>query len=699
MDRKSLDQAAALAGIAASYINAHGKQQAIPAETKQKLLEAMGRDPDTARLPVNEKTPLPVVKVFTYGNPMTLMVAGEGDYHWLLETEEGKPYQGRVGAQKTLTLPAFLPLGYHCLTLTQGTRQWSCSVIVAPQRCYEPDALLTGKKLWGACVQLYTLRSDRNWGIGDFGDLGQMIEQVGERGGAFIGLNPIHALYPANPNSVSPYSPSSRRWLNVIYIDVNGVEEFQRSEAAQCWWQLPQTQSTLAAIRTAEYVDYAQVIALKLAGLRLAFPLFLARAATDARMQAFRLFVSQGGKSLQQQAAFDALHAYLSQQDASMWGWPVWPEKYRDGQGQGVAEFCQQHSDDVTFYLWLQWLAASQFAHCFHQSRQQEMPIGLYRDLAVGVAEGGAETWCDRELYCLKASVGAPPDILGPLGQNWGLPPMDPHVMVARAYQPFIDLLRANMTSCGALRIDHVMALLRLWWIPYGETADQGAYVKYPVDDLMAVLALESQRHHCMVIGEDLGTVPVEIVSKLRDSGVYSYKVLYFERDSENTFRAPQSYPVQAMATITTHDLPTLRGYWQSDDLTLGNSLGLYPDQTILKQLYVDRERAKQGLLEGLHHYGCVPKKVGHKAALLSMSPVLNRGLQRYVADSASALLGLQPEDWLDMATPVNIPGTSDEYPNWRRKLSQSLEEMFADQRINRLLKDVDKRRKNVSAS
>ena len=234
--------------------------------------------------------------------------------------------------------------------------------------------------------------------------------------------------------------------------------------------------------------------------------------------------------------------------------------------------------------------------------------------------------------------------------------------MAARGYQPFIDLLRANMTSCGALRIDHVSALLRLWWILYGETADRGAYVKYPVDDLLAVLALESQRHRCMVIGEDLGTVPVEIVGKLRDSGVYSYKVLYFESDGEHHFRAPQAYPVQAMATITTHDLPTLRGYWQSGDLTLGNRLGLYPDAEILRELFADRERAKQGLLDGLHRYGCVPQKVGKRAALLGMSPLLNRGLQRYVADSASALLGLQPEDWLDMADPVNIPGTSDQY-------------------------------------
>ena len=697
MDRQSLERAATLAGISASYINAHGKQQDISSETKQQLLAAMG-GVETFHEPQTEQAPLPNVKVFTFGSPVQLPIFGAGDYHWQLSTEKGELYQGRVSGQKTLTLEASLPEGYHRLVLKQGLKQWQCSVIIAPKRCYESNALLTGKKLWGACVQLYTLRSERNWGIGDFGDLNQMLEQVAERGGSFIGLNPIHALYPANPQSISPYSPSSRRWLNVIYIDVNGVDEFQHSEAALAWWHQPETQATLASVRANEWVDYPQVMGLKLTALRLAFPLFTARKVEDARVQAFYKFVEKGGSSLHQQAVFDALHAYLSQNDPMMWGWPVWPEQYRDGHSHAVVDFCREHAQEVNFYLWLQWLAASQFDDCFRASQSRSMPVGLYRDLAVGVAEGGAETWCDRELYCLKASVGAPPDILGPLGQNWGLPPMDPHVMQARAYQPFIDLLRANMTSCGALRIDHVMALLRLWWIPYGETADKGAYVKYPVDDLLAILALESQRHNCMVIGEDLGIVPTEIIGKLRDTGVYSYKVLYFEHDSENQFRAPQSYTVQAMATITTHDLPTLRGYWQSDDLTLGNQLGLYPDQEILAQLYLDREQSKQGLLEGLHQYDCVPKDVGLKASLLAMSPVLNHGLQRYIAGSASALLGLQPEDWLDMAAPVNIPGTTDEYPNWRRKLTVSLEEMFADQQVNLLLQDVDKRRKKVSA-
>lgn len=271
---------------------------------------------------------------------------------------------------------------------------------------------------------------------------------------------------------------------------------------------------------------------------------------------------------------------------------------------------------------------------------------------------------------------------------------MDPHILAARGYQPFIDLLRANMESCGALRIDHVMSLLRLWWIPYGETANFGAYVHYPVDDLMAILALESQRHQCMVIGEDLGTVPVEIVSKLRGNGIYSWKVLYFEQESEDRYRSPSAWPRQSMASATTHDLPTLRGFWSTGDLTLGETLGVYPDKLVLSGLFEQRARQKQALLEALHRHHCVPKSCGKRADRMAMTAVLNRGLQRFIADSNSALLGLQPEDWLDMAEPVNVPGTTDQYPNWRRKLSVTLEAMFADERVNRLIKDIDKRRK-----
>lgn len=688
MDAKKFEQAAAAAGIAAKYINARGQPEAVSAETREKLLAAMAARPKAG------SAPLPPCKVLLKKRAQQLQVDGKGDYQWQLNTEQGKTYQGVVSAGEKLALPANLPEGYHQLQLTQGKKQWPCRIIIAPKRCYEPAELKRGDKLWGACVQLYTLRSAHNWGIGDFGDLQRMVSEIATRGGAFIGLNPIHALYPSLPENASPYSPSSRRWLNVMYIDVAAVADFQHDKAAQRWWNKKSTQAAVQAARDADWVDYARVGALKIEGLRFAWQHFAGRDAQEASVADFAKFIEEGGESLQNQAAYDALHSALLKEDATRWGWPVWPENLQHGDSEAVQQFCREQQDEVRFWLWLQWLANRQFDACWQRCQQHQMPVGLYRDLAVGVAEGGSETWCDRELYRLKASVGAPPDILGPQGQNWGLPPMDPQVMRDRGYQPFIELLRANMASCGALRIDHVMSLLRLWWIPYGETANFGAYVHYPVDDLMAILALESQRHQCMVIGEDLGTVPEEIVGKLRDNGIYSWKVLYFEQESEDRYRAPSAWPRQAMASATTHDLPTLRGFWTSGDLTLGESLGVYPDKLILSGLFDQRTRQKQALLAALHRFGCVPKRCGKRADKMAMSAVLNRGLQRFIADSNSALLGLQPEDWLDMAEPVNVPGTTDQYPNWRRKLSVTQEVMFADSQVNRLIKDINQRRK-----
>ena len=321
MENKRLDNAALAAGISPSYINAHGQPQSIAAATKQRLLDAMHRTSTAAKAAVE---PLPSVKVFTHGKKMQLPVAGSGAFHWLLTTEEGKQYQGETRGGETLALPGRLPTGYHTLTLTRDGERWHCRAIVAPARCYEPQALKEGKKLWGACVQLYTLRSENNWGIGDFGDLRAMLPEIARRGGAFIGLNPIHALYPANPESASPYSPSSRRWLNVIYIDVNAVEDFQRSPAAQAWWQLAETQQALKAARQTADVDYTAVTALKLTALRLAWAEFSTR--EDEQMAEFRQFVLREGESLYWQAAFDALHAWQSRQDPMRWGWPAWPE-------------------------------------------------------------------------------------------------------------------------------------------------------------------------------------------------------------------------------------------------------------------------------------------------------------------------------------------------------------------------------------
>ncbi|WP_237386783.1 4-alpha-glucanotransferase [Xenorhabdus sp. Sc-CR9] len=718
MKNKSLNDLATEAGIASEYTNAYGEQQAIPTEIRHRILKAMSADTPVDRpvfhLHTSSVVPsLPKVKVLTQGQIAVLPLSDTDNYQWQIHTEQGEIFHGCC--QRQLALPIELPLGYHTLTLITEVEQETLSqkqsvqLIVAPERCYEPKALIQDEKLWGACVQLYTLRSENNWGIGDFGDLKYMLQELAQHGGDFVGLNPLHAIYPAMPESASPYSPSSRHWLNIIYIAVNQVEDFRQNAEAQIWWHSPETQSKLQQARQAEWVDYTTVMALKMDALRLAYPQFKSRPDDDIQQIDFQKFVLKGGKNLYSQATYDALHHQLYEENNAYWGWPVWPKKYREPDSEAVKAFCHSHPQEVAFFLWLQWLADTQLAECFTASQNNNMPIGIYRDLAVGVAQGGSETWCNRNIYCTKASIGAPPDILGPRGQNWGLPPMNPHELKAQSYQPFIELLRSNMSHCGALRIDHVMSLLRLWWIPQGETADKGVYVHYPVDDLLAILALESQRNHCMVIGEDLGIVPEEIVNKLRERAVYSYKVFYFERNEQGEYRSPEEYPQQAMATITTHDLPTLRGFWQARDLSLGESIGLYPDKTLLAELHTDRKRCKQELLANLIRHGYLPEPeirstenaqdasqqtTLSKQAELPLSVSINQAIHRYIAHSNCALLGLQPEDWLDMANPVNIPGTTMEYPNWRRKLTTTLETMFADTHINQLLQAVGEARK-----
>ncbi|MFH8135877.1 4-alpha-glucanotransferase [Pantoea osteomyelitidis] len=686
MKEKQLEKAASATGIAPSYINAKGEVQAISEETRQQLLAIMEH-------PTKEKAPpLPPAKVFRGPGKRELTVKGRGQFHWQLMTEKGKAFTGDVAGGDVLTLPPRLPQGYHELTLSKGKQQWNSRIIITPRRCYEPEALRAGERRWGALVQLYTLRSENNWGIGDFGDLEKMLVGIAERGGDFIGLNPLHALYPANPEGASPYSPSSRRWLNVLYIDVTQVEDFQQSKAAQRWWKTAKTRRALEKARGSEWVDYTTVAQLKLEALRLAWTQFSQRDEQDSAMLAFEAFVQEGGDNLWYQAAYDALQFEKSADEGQGVGWRSWPEAWQNTQLPAVQSWCEEHVDEIRCWMWLQWLAQTQFAQCWQRCQQLGMAVGLYRDLAVGVAESSAETWHDPELYRMKASVGAPPDRLGPLGQNWGLPPMDPHVMLARGYQPFIDLLRANMRDCGALRIDHVMAMLRLWWIPYGESADKGAYVFYPVDDLLAIMALESQRQRCMVIGEDLGTVPKEIVGKLRNSGIFSWKVLWFEQQRNGAYRLPQSWPRQSIASASTHDLPTLSGFWDAGDFALGEKLGLYPNETVLQQLHEQRAKQKQALLEALRQAGALAENSGETRDE-TMTPALNQAIHRFLAKTNSALLGLQPEDWLGMTTPVNVPGTVDEYPNWRRRLTVTIEALFKDEEVNRLLKEVSQQR------
>ena len=724
-----IEQLAAAKGIASEYVDAWGQPAQVSQESKAAMLGAMGYQVDdeamlTAQLEQEYRQhwlrALDPVMVVREGEPVSLEIRLPIDFVndsliWALSVEQGGELSGQltpvegelVGVAEfeemecqayRVTLDAAPGLGYHQLVLLEEGNDEplaSMRLIVAPKACYKQAPIAQGRKVWGPSVQLYCLRSRTNWGIGDFSDLGLLVERVAGWGAHFVGLNPIHALYPANPESASPYSPSSRRWLNLIYIDVEAVPEFQANADLKAEVASPSFQQQLTLLRAKEYVDYSGVTAIKLPMLRKVFD---QRPLSGARLAAFDAFVAAGGDSLQQQASFDAIQASLYAEGQNAWGWPVWPEALQDYHNAEVAAWVAAHSQEVNFYLYLQFLADEQLAAADARAKAAGMVMGIYRDLAVGVSEGSTEIWANRELYCPKASVGAPPDILGPLGQNWGLPPMNPNQLFEAAYQPMVDMFRANMRSCGALRIDHVMALLRLWWVPPGASAAKGAYIYYPVDDLLGILALESHRNQCLLIGEDLGTVPQGIDVTLKENGVHSYKVFFFERSKDDGgYISPAHYTEQAMSALTTHDMPTLKGFWHCDDLALGKELGLYPDEAVLKTLYADRHQAKQCILDSLHGHGVISPNVSHDVNWVGMNTELNHGLQIHMSRGSCALFSTQLEDWLEMDKPVNVPGTSYEYPNWRRKLSADLEDLFERESLKALAARMSQARDEAS--
>ncbi|MDT0594035.1 4-alpha-glucanotransferase [Glaciecola petra] len=717
-------------GISSDFIDAWGKPAKIKPENQYKLLEAMGYSMQDEQM-LAEQLESEAVEYWLQALP-SVLVLRKGDsvkikarvcisdaakaHTFKISLENGNtlshkvtPVDAKLLATENIEglewheyeieLPKITILGYHQISMYCGRKCVSqCKLIIAPKACYMPKAIKSGEKAWGLSVQLYCLRSRRNWGVGDFTDLISLVKQAAAKGADFIGLNPIHALFPANPNACSPYGPSSRQWLNYLYIDVEAVVGFDHKLVKEWWFDndIPQKIETL---RASDFVNYEGVAEVKLKALSLIFEEFdktyLQR--QNKQKKQFDKFVEEGGDSLRSQAIFESLQIHLKDQGKDYWGWPVFPVEYQDINNKSVLVFAKKYAKKVKFHLFLQWQAALQFEAASRAAKYAGMSIGLYKDLAVGVSEGGAEIWGNKELYCTQVSVGAPPDILGPLGQKWGLPPMDPEQLQKQQYQPIIDLFSSNMKGTGALRIDHVMALLRLWWVHKEDDASDGVYVNYPVNDLLAILALESVRNKSLVIGEDLGTVPDAIREKLHGNGMYSYRVFFFEQAEDGGFYSPSHYPEQSMSTLTTHDMPTLIGFWHCDDLSLGKEVGLYPDQEVLSNLYNIRHENKQHILNTLHGHSAISKNISTDVNYVGMTSELNFGMQTHMATGSSALLSLQLEDWLQMDKPVNIPGTFNEYPNWQRKLSHNIEDIFDRPEIVRLTKELTTRRRQAS--
>jgi len=717
-----LARLAALAGIVPEYHDIWGQPHPVSRETRSALLAAMGIDtsaPGAVEHALHERETrplrqlLPEVLVVWEGEQPGVPVAVperllETPFAWKLHEEHGgerrgeflpgsleREAEGEVEGTRHVRLRLPLALtpapGYHRLTCAERGGDEPAAempLIVAPRTCYAPPALAEGGRVWGPAVQLYALRSHRDWGIGDLGDLARVTEVAGTLGAGVVGVNPLHALYPHNPLHASPYSPSSRLFLNVLYLDVEAIPELAECEPARRLVASPEFQARLAALRQSELVDYQEVAAAKREALERLYRHFrehhLSRESDRAR--AFRAFQAEGGEALERHALFEALAAKFRAEDAGAWGWPVWPPAYRARDAPSVRAFAAANRERVEFYQYLQWQAVSQLAAAGRRSAELGLAVGLYLDLAVSVDRGGAETWANPDLYAVGASIGSPPDDFNLKGQNWGLPPLIPERLRERAYAPFIATLRANMREAGALRIDHVMALHRLFWVPEGVEPAEGAYVRYPFRDLLGILALESRRNQCLVIGEDLGTVPDEVRAGLGPAGVLSYRLFYFEKDANGEFKAPEDYPAQALVTPTTHDLPTLAGFWEGRDLLLRRELGLFPSEEHRQTQVVARAEDRARILVALEREGLLPEGIeADPVQVPELTDALARAIHRYVARTPAVLMLFQPEDVFTSRDQVNLPGTTDEHPNWRRRLPLALEQWLEDERVRSL--------------
>lgn len=716
MTRKSaLHELAAFCGIADEHTDIWGNRHLTSDATRKVLLTAMGlsgHETDPARIQRDLENAewlrlLPPVTVVRCDEPIRIEFTvpvrlASSTLNWVLQLESGATQQGACVPERlplirkrhvvdaefsrhTLELLKVEELGYHKFVIERPDGSAvEMPVIVVPTTCYQPKVISDGVRVWGLAVQLYGLRSRRNWGIGDFTDLRHLVDITADSGGGIIGLNPLHELFPNNPEHISPYSPSCRSALNTLYIDVEAVAEFHECTAAQMLVAMPQFQARLRSLLAEELVNYTGVAQIKREVLNLLYEHFRERHLTQnsEHAQAFFLYRDKSGTSLERLARFEALQAHFQAQDDMTWGWPVWPEAYRDPESTAVANFVAEHESAVTFYAWLQYLADIQLGEAGRQSWLRGLGIGLYADLAVGANPGGAEVWGWQGVFAAGAYTGAPPDLINRMGQDWGLPPYIPHRLRGVAYAPLIEVLRANMRHAGALRIDHAMCLTRLFWVPAGRPASEGAYVAYALDELLGIVALESWRNQCLVIGEVLGTVPDGLRTRFTATDLMSYQPFIFERDEDGGFAAPSSYPHQALVAASTHDLPTLAGFWKGSDLHRRVELKLFPSQELYERFVVERAQDRARMLLALEHEGLLPEGASEQPVAVKelTAPFIN-AIHAYLARTPSMVLVIQPEDIFGILEQANLPGTREnQHPNWSRRLPLDLEDWCVDE-------------------
>ncbi len=711
-----IEQLAELVGFHKSYTDCFGDQISPKDEALHSLLNAMGYDltcdkaltdqitkltekewrnilPE-AHIAKSEESNHSMVISLTDGMASTLTTKITTESGQIITTTvelSGLP----VAAQQTIGNESFtkynLPLpklddGYHKIEITYGNQANECHLIFAPKTSYSPEEAYD-KKMWGFAAQLYSLRSEKNWGLGDFGDLKQLVTSAAKQGASSIGLNPLHPLYQNNPGHRSPYSPTSRCFLNTMYIDVTAVPNFSQSEKAQQRFNSDEFQAKLAYARSAQLIDYPAVADIKYDILETLFEEFNNNSSNEmveAKAE-FDAFIQEQGSDLLTLTTFDALYEHFRQIDENLYGWKSWPLEYQKPDTPEVTKFQKTHVARIKYFSFLQWLAHRQLKEAANTATENDMPVGLYLDLAVGCDGSGVDVWSDKEVYVSGASVGAPPDAMNTLGQDWGLTPINPVALQKQGYLPLVKALRSNMQYAGALRIDHILGLMRQYWVAPGMAAHEGVYITFPLAEILRIIALESRREHCVVIGEDLGTVPEGFGEIMEAAGLLSYKVLFFERWESGLFKRPELYPAQSMVTVSTHDLPTLAGWWTGRDLKWRQELNLYPTEALGQQERDSRITDRDNLIAAMQDLNVLSPDNAPQQDPAVMNTHLSVAVQAYMAQAPSHIQLIPMEDALELNEQVNIPGTIDQHPNWRQKLPVTMENFWSTPSVDAL--------------
>lgn len=637
--------AAAAHGIELEYIDIWGQTHRTPDDVLDAIL---------ACLPPKQEGVLPsTVVVREYAESIGLRVApgetgtikleitwesGDVEHHWFWVPELANLDDGA----KRLPLPA-LRLGYHGMRIYRVLEPQlevlaEARFIVCPARAKSLDG-----RAAGVAVSLYGLRSARDWGCGDFTDLLAAIDSFARSGCAFVALNPLHAIPNRQPYNTSPYLPQCSLYRNFLYLDVERTGELTLTDGER---------AEIESLRASEFVEYERVAALKLAALARVFAAFPGSPEFDA-------YIADQGTHLHDFAVYCALDAEMHAQDPDVWLWTDWPEQYRDPHSPAVAQFAREHHQSVQFYKFLQWHIDRQLAEAQSYALASGMTIGIYHDLALATDRFGADLWANRAFYIKGARVGSPPDDFSPNGQDWAFPPPDRDAHRDNGYELFAQSIRNNARHGGALRIDHVMRFFRLYWIPDGMPATRGAYVLDYARDLLGILALESARGNFIVIGEDLGTVTEEVRRSLVETGILSYRLFWFERDGAGNFRRPEEYPAHAVVSTTTHDLPTLAGFATGRDIEARKAAGLIDDEAYRFQ-HAAREDEKGRLNAVLAAAGFTDDPIG------------------FLLSTPCALAVVNQEDLTGETEQQNLPGSTWQYPNWRRKMKIPVEEFGA---------------------